>query len=157
MGQLSELKLPTREVATQAGTLTVRGLSTQDIILAASEYGPQMALLFSRVEAIKDEMIRKDVTGLINSLGREVPGLMAAIIALACDDYSPATVKLAAKLPFPAQAELIEAIFHLTFHSEAEVKKLVESVARMILGVTGTLKGMQARVSDLGIGESGDE
>lgn len=153
MGQLSSLKLPTKEVQTPSGILTVRGLGTADIVLAIGDYGPQMALLFAKVQDKGTKVQNTDVKAMIMSLGQELPQLMAAIIALGCDDYSPATIKVAAKLSFPIQCELIEAIFHLTFHSEADVKKLVESLARMILGVSGALTGMKATASELGIGE----
>lgn len=154
MGQLSTLVVPTSTITSPAGDLTVRGIGANDLTLAAKDYGPQLAMLFGKVQHLKSEMPTEDVKTTIMNLGKEIPMVLAAVIALGCDDYSPEAVKVASKLPFPLQAELVEAIFRLTFTSEADVKKFVESLTRMVLGVSGALTKMQATASELGIGES---
>lgn len=152
MGNLRSLTIPRTEIDTGFGVFTVRGITVDDITVAALDHGPQMTLLFAQLQS--DEMkTDENIRSMILRLGREFPDIVAATIALAADDYEPATVKIAREIPFPKQAEAIEAIFRLTFTSEADVKKLVESLARMIVGVSGALNEVKASASEIGIGD----
>lgn len=153
---LRDIGIPRAEIEVGKSAFSVRGITLADITQAAVDYGPQMALLFGRLqngENLSEASIRR----LVLSLGSEFPGLLAAVIALASDDYTKETVEIAAALPLPKQAEAIEEIFKLTFTSEADVKKLIESLARMIVGVSGALMEMKASASEIGIGESAGE
>lgn len=153
---LRDIGIPRAEIEVGKSTFSVRGITLADITQAAVDYGPQMAILFGRLQN-KENLASESVSRLVMRLGSEFPGLLAATIALAADDYSKETVKIAAAIPLPKQAEAIEEIFKLTFTSEAEVKKLIESIARMIVGVSGALIEMRASASELGIGESDDK
>jgi len=134
--------------------IAVRGISANDLMLAAQDYGPQIALIFGKVTG--DGGFTGDVKQAIMSFTREMPEVLGATIALASDDYTPETVEIATTLPFNVQTELVEAIFHETFYSEAEVKKLIESLRRMIAAVSGVLtEATQPLTSEVGIGESG--
>jgi L-fucose mutarotase/ribose pyranase (RbsD/FucU family) len=152
MGKLRTLTIPRTEIDTGFGVFSVRGISVDDITLAAIEHGPQIALLFARLQS-EDAEMAQDIRSIILTLGREFPDLIAAIISLAADDYSPESVRIARELPFPKQAEAVEAIFRNTFTSEADVKKLVESLARMIVGVSGALTEVRLSASEIGIGD----
>jgi hypothetical protein len=81
-----------------------------------------------------------------------LPEVAAAVIALASDDYAPETVAVAKQLPFNTQVELVEAIFHETFHSEADVKKLIASLTKMITAASGALTEIGPQISLDGIG-----
>jgi hypothetical protein len=132
--------------------IAVRGISSTDLMVAAQDYGPEIAMTFAKIQS---GGLTGDVRDIIKNLAREVPDVAGAVIALATDDYAPETVETATKLPFPTQVALIEAIFHETFYSEAEVKKLIESLTRMIAAVSGAMTQLELP-SDLisGIGAS---
>ena len=83
-----------------------------------------------------------------------MPDLVAAVIALAADDYEPDTIAVARKLNFQYQLEALEAIFHNTFQSEAELKKFMESIIRMLSGASGLVKQMRLPLSEAGFGAS---
>lgn len=153
---LRDIGIPRTEIEIGKSSFLVRGITLADITQAAVDYGPQMAILFGRLQN-GENLAAESIKRMVLSLGSEFPGLLAAVIALASDDYSKETVKIAAALPLPKQAEAIEEIFKLTFTSEAEVKKLIESLARMIVGVSGALMEMRASASELGIGASDDK
>jgi len=131
--------------------ITVRGISGSDLMIAAQDYGPEMALIFGKVT---DGTFEGDTKKAIMTFVSDLPEVVAAAIALASDEYDPEMVALAAKLPTPVQIELIEAIFHETFYSEAEVKKLIESLRRMITAVSGVLTEVAPLSSMNGTGES---
>lgn len=129
----------------------LRGISATDVMLAAQDYGPQMALAFAKVTA--GDAI-DDTQALILDVVKELPELVAAVIAMAADDYDPKVVKIAKSLPFNTQVECVEAIFSETFYNEAEVKKLIESLTRMIAAISGALTDVTPQLSAIGTGLS---
>lgn len=132
-------------------TLEVRGISGADLMVAAQDYGPQIAVVFGKIQSGE---FGGDVKSTIMKVSRDVPEVAGAIIALASDDYTPETVKIATQLPLPIQVEALEAVFHETFYSEADVKKLIESLTRMITAVSGVLtETMPPLASRTGIGD----
>lgn len=134
--------------------IAVRGLSASDIMTAARDYAPQMALAFN--EVVSNGQIG-DMKSAIMKVADEFPELVAAAIALASDEYDDESVKTAGQLPFPTQLELVEGIFNETFTSEAEVKKLIESLTRMMLAASGALTEINGSDLLTGIGELGDK
>lgn len=120
----------------------VRGISLFDIMRVIGDYGPQMSLAFGKITN-REEGTRLEpatVKSRISDLAQEFPELLAATVALACDDYSPEAMKITKQLPMTVQIAAIETIFALTFRSEAEVGKLVESLVRAMAATTGALK-----------------
>lgn len=150
---LRDLKLPETKIETPDGDFTVRGISLADLTILASTYMPQMVLIFNKVKDGAD-IEQADVRRLIGELAPAVPEMVAAIIALAADEFDEKGVENAGKLGFNVQIETLEAIFHNTFRSEAEVKKLVESITRMLVGATGAIQQIRLPLSELGFGES---
>jgi len=131
--------------------ISVRGISASDLFAVAQDYGPSIAILFGKFSSGEiDQNIKKHMAMVMS----EAPDLVGAIIALATDDYHPDSIKVAKQLPGNVQIELVEAIFNETFYSEAEVKKLTESLTRMITAASGVLKEMPQSVSLNGTGES---
>lgn len=151
---LRDLPIPRTKIEVGGGSFEVRGIALGDILLALKDFGPQMALLYARITADPEHFREADIQTIIFGLVQEFPELVAAIIALASDDFDPKTIAQARRLPLPKQVEAVEAIFGLTFTSEAEVGKLLESLARMLERVTETLAMAKARPSVTGIGES---
>lgn len=151
---LRDLRLPTTTISTPGGSFAVRGISLSDVMTIANTHGPALAMVFGKL-VNGDKVSVQDVRTLIASIAPQVPDLVAAIIASAADDYSEEGVKMAGKINFQYQVEALEAIFHNTFQSEAELKKFMESVIRMLGGATGLIQQMRLLPSELGFGESG--
>lgn len=135
---LRDFKIARTDIPAGGTTLSVRGVSFDDVMHLADTYGPTMAVMFGRIQS-GSSLANADVRTIIGNLAKEAPDMVAAAIALATDEYDDETVAIAKQLPFPVQLEALEAIFQRTFASEAEVKKLIESVTRMIAGVSGAL------------------
>lgn len=135
----------------------VRGLTAFDIFDAIGAYGPQMSMLFAAVTSRQQKggaLSNADVKNAILAAIKEFPDLIAHAAASAADDVSPEAITAFKQLPMPTQAETIETIFSLTFASEGEVKKLIESLSRMMLVASTALK---AATSQVGIGVSADK
>jgi hypothetical protein len=155
MGQLTALKQPTTTIKTSGGDLTVRGLAFEDIWTLAVDHGPHATLLFNKV--INQERFDMAETRVIfQDLIPQMPSIVAATIALAVDEYTPEGMDVAKKLSPRVQLDAIEAILKLTIESEAELKKLVESVIRMLSGATGLITQMRLPLSEAGFGEFGN-
>lgn len=147
---LRDITIHQTKVDYRGQEIAVRGISVADIMVAAQDYGPEIALIFGKVQS--GELtggIKKHMRDLVG----EVPDVIAAAIALASDDYHPDAVENAKKLPFNTQVELVEAIFNETFYSEADVKKLLASLTIMIEAVSGALTEVMPSVSMDGIGD----
>lgn len=133
----------------------VRGISLFDIMSVLNDYGPQMALMFGKVMAQKAKRNGLDnaaVRKAIADVSGEFPDVLAVAIALASDDYTTEAVQIAKQLPMMHQIAAIEAIFALTFKSEGDVKKLIESLTEMAVAATGTLKSAMLPPLPNGIG-----
>ena len=118
--------------------IVVRGISANDLMTAATDFAPQMALAFAQVSN-SGSMASGDIKAKVLDIAKEFPELVAAIIALASDAYTPKALDIARDLPFNTQLELIEGVFNNTFTSEADVKKLIESLTKMAVGASGAL------------------
>lgn len=136
----------------------VRGISLFDIMSVLNDYGPKMALVFGKVveQRLQGEGLfdNAGVRKIITDLSGEFPDVLAAAIALASDDYTPESVKVAKQLTLLKQLEAVEKIVGLTFESEGDVKKLVESLTQMVVAATGTLGMATNSLSPTGIGDS---
>lgn len=162
---LRELKIPTVKVAvgepSDNNYLDVRGLAVEDLTILATSLGPQMAMLYGAVmtkaKDFQEDPDEFDMTSAILGALKDVPELVASCIALATDDFSEETVAIARKLNALDQVALIEAIFALTFRSESEVKKVVESIAGAITRLALTLTEAKATLSQTGIGDFAEE
>ena len=149
---LRDIQIHRTTVMYREQPIEVRGICAADLMVAAQDYGPEIALIFGKVTSGDFD---GDIKKAMMAFGREVPNVVGAVIALAADDYDPEMVETAAKLPFNVQTELVEAIFNETFYSEADVKKLIESLTRMIAAVSGVLAETMPSNLVTGIGESG--
>ena len=112
----------------------VRGLAAMDVMALVHTHGKALSLAFGKImsqsqgEKITEELVRK----LLTSVGSDVPDVLAAVIALASDAYDDQGITTAAQLPFLNQVQAGMAIFNLSFTSETEIKKLVESLANAV-------------------------
>lgn len=152
---LSNLVIPRATVPVGGSqSFEVRGISLFDLMRAMGDYGPQMMLMFARATtSVETGPITTDtVRARIADLAREFPGVIAAAIALASDEYTANGVEIARKLPLPVQVDAIHKVLNLTFQSESELGNLVESLLAAMATLTGALP--KSTTSPDGIGGS---
>lgn len=139
--------------------IKVRAISFVEISRIAADFAPDAAMAFSKIvdrarnrHGKNPEITTDEIKDILRSLIPAAPRLVGAVIALASDEYDDEAVDIAQKLPPALQVELLENIFSMTFVSDAELKKLVESITRMLGGVANSVQQMRLPLSDLGIG-----
>lgn len=148
---LRDIVIRTKTITAGEATFEVRGLSMSDVMIAALDYGPQLSMVFSKLKSGEVEAV--DIRSTVLELSKEFPDVMAAIICMAADDYDPVMVAKLRRVPITVTVEACEAIFELTFTSEAEVKKLLESLTRIIATGSGTLATLVGQTSETGTGD----
>lgn len=141
MGSLSDIVIPTEEVEVAKGvTLTLRGLSFLDMATIFQDHAATLDKLYREHVVERQEMPPTDQ--LAKALMTEAPEAVAHIIAHANDE--PDEAGKVAKLPGIVQVNALLAVAALTFHSEDEVKKLLETViqgAGVLSNLLGIVKG----------------
>ena len=140
MGKLSEIAIPTREVPIPGSTvaITLRGLSTDDLEQVFELHGPQLTGIFNDwVKA--NGMTMPEPGELIKILRKEVPAVLALMIALANDE--PHSVATVGKLPGATQILAAVEVMKLTFHSVAELKKILEAIVLGMEGLSELVEG----------------
>lgn len=138
MGSLADIAIPTEEVEVAKGvTLTVRGLSFLDVSTIFKDHAAVLDKLYREHVIERREMPPADQ--LAKALMTEAPDVVAHIIARANDE--PDEYAKVSKLPGITQVNALLAIAALTFHSEEEVKKLLETVIEGA-GVLSNLLGI---------------
>lgn len=157
MGNLKSIRIKREPVTLSDGqSFDVRAVSTNDLMMLVAEHGSSLGLLFGKLTSggrapgsVSSDMVKQ----IIFDLAREFPSIASEVIALASDSYDAEGIAMARDLPITTQVEAIETVFHMTFSSEGEVKKFVESLTRMLVGVSGALTNNKALPSQTGIGE----
>lgn len=141
MGSLSDIIIPTEEVEVAKGvTITLRGLSFLDLSLLIQDHAVVLDKLYREHVVERHEMPPTDQ--LARALMTEAPDLVAQVIAHANDE--PESYEKVQKLPGIVQINALIAVAALTFHSEDEVKKLLETViqgAGVLSNLLGVAKG----------------
>ena len=140
MGSLSDLRLPTSEVFfSDDQSITVRGLSVADLSEIIRDHATVLNSIYQENIVDAGEMPAADV--LARALMTEAPEVVARIIAHANDE--PDSWEIVKNLPTITQINGLVEVAILTFHSEAEVKKLMETliqgstVLSSLLGIVG--------------------
>lgn len=129
---LADFQPETLTVKYKGNELTVRGLSIIDISSILKVHMHDLETLFDMYEQESQGLtfgnvaLAKYATRLIS----DAPGLVAHIIALACDE--PAMVNKAERLPMIVQIEAIKKIGTLTFEEVGGVKKLIEEMGNLV-------------------------
>lgn len=146
MAKLSQITIPSVEVPLPGldETITVRGLSVNDLERIFQDHGEGLTELFRDWVASKG-LTMPEPAELINMLRQEVPDVLAAMIALANDD--PDAAETVSRLPGVVQVSAAIEVLKLTFHSVAELKKILEQA---ILGMEAVTDLMTAMVEPIG-------
>lgn len=156
---LRDYVISTKIIEGPGGSFPVRGLSGEDIIRLMGSLGDEMAAAFQEVIALKAraeevtaEGVQNVVVDVMKKLLPKFPTLAAQIICVASDDETPEALTIARKLDAFTQLEALLGIFEETFKSEAQLKKLVETILQTMSRLTQTLNGMNVSISEAGFG-----
>ena len=127
MSSLSDIRLPTAEIPVGGDqSLTVRGLSFSDLSDIWRDNADVLDKLYREHIVEREEMPPADE--LAKAVLAEAPRIVALIVAHANDE--PEQSDVVSKLPGVTQIGALVEVARLTFHSEAEIKKLMETVTQ---------------------------
>lgn len=128
---IHDYKPETAEVKFKGGSLLVRGLALDDVAILMRTHLVDLDNLFLIYERGEnsDAAVASFAKYAIQ-LAREAPGLVANVIALACDDGD--NVDAYRKLPMPVMMVAIEKVAMLTFEEAGGPKKFVENLQRLL-------------------------
>ena len=145
MASLADINIPTAEVEIPGSdsALTVRGLAPEDLYRAHEEYPDTIEGLFAWYSDRGDGSAIADV---VKHVFAKAPEFSAFLIALAND--APENVALARRLPTMVQIRALIEISRLTFHSMAEVKKILEDFTTGMSQMTTTVEQRTSTLSN---------
>jgi len=120
----------------------VSGLPLDGIVAICQRHWEQATALFDDVIAkVGGELDLEQTNWIGGALLSTVPDLAADIIAVAAGYPAAEAAAVFRKLPFPVQLAALENIAELTFTSEMPPKKVIETVARILVGIAKPLSG----------------
>ena len=139
------------------GSIEVRGITVADVMQAAHKYGPQLVVAFGKIWSNGGKSLQEaDVRNLIWEVSTEFPDVLAAVLAMAADEYNEAGIVLMRRLPMDKQAEVMKAVFGLSFASEGSLEKLVALMVEWLGEVRQAMEAVTLvrQTSSTGIGAS---
>lgn len=126
------------EVGFKGGSLSVRGLALDDVaVLMRTHLDDLNPLVDLYTKEVKTDVDVAAMSQYIIGLVKEAPGLVANLIAIACDE--PDAVDNARKLPMPTQVKALKMIGALTFEEAGGPKKFIESLVGLVRSATPAL------------------
>ncbi len=138
MGKLSSYKPQTTDVEVGGDqTITVRGLSITDIAGIMQEHATTLDSLYQQHIVSPQESAPPEINVLMRALMTEAPDAAASIIAYAAGE--PEQAQTVSEMPGLDQIKLLMAISALTFHSEDELKKVMEGLIVAMQAITGAM------------------
>jgi phage-related tail protein len=120
----------------------VGGVSLDSILRIFRRHSTQLRDLFDNL-VVGAKVSLDQASALGGALLSSAPEIAAEIIAEAAGYSEPEAVALFRELGGPIQLDALDKIAGLTFTTETPPKKVIETVARMLRGVSLTLIGDQ--------------
>ena len=119
------------DVPVKGTSISVRGLSLDDVAILMNTYLRDIDALFRLYEDEVDEASKvAAMAQFAIVLCREAPALVGHLIALSADE--PNMVDRARRLSLPAQVDLLKAIFEMTFEEAGGARKFCESLGMLL-------------------------
>ena len=127
-----------------AAYLTVRGLSSEDILRLVKIHGGAIAAIFDAVQKQKIELHLDNTATLASLMLDQAPDIVADLLVVASDSTDVlADFERAKKLPMPTQLAALEAVAELTFVDQTPGEFLA-AVVRMLGGMNGLIRTIPA-------------
>lgn len=131
---ISDYKPATAVVPFKGGQLDVRGLTLEDVAILLRTHLVDLDKIVEMFQGgVHDSVTSTMFAKYALKLARQAPGLVANIIALACDDGDD--VDPYRKLGMAVQVDAIEHIGRLTFEEAGGPKKFVEKLKALLQGM----------------------
>ena len=120
-------------VGRQGGSLTVRGLNTEDVTHLTINYLDDMKLSVAKYGERGSAIMQDRVADFVMELAKDFPSMVTEIISRCAETESPEDVQKIRRLPFIKQIEALKAIAVLSIDDGAiDLKKFVGIVANLL-------------------------
>ncbi|ERP95694.1 hypothetical protein Q669_29435 [Labrenzia sp. C1B10] len=123
-------------------SMQVRGLSAIDIGLIVARHRDAITQLVGQAADVTQGGKIGNMDVLIDVAMTQFPELVAEVICTAADE--PEAHAEAMKLTLPIQLEAVYMIGNLTFEAEGGPKKTVETLIKVLNGLSGTMKSLKS-------------
>lgn len=143
---LLKLKFPEKVLDTEFGKIPVRGVNAEDLMLLLVEYRHPIEAVFKA--GTDDTMSDDDKFAAMSTAFMSFPELVNKAIAMVTGEGTPDECKVAAKIPFPLQLEIIQAAVDMTFQGYG-LKKAMTLLTQMLVGIQQGIQELQAPASGL--------
>lgn len=154
--KLSRIPILTESVPVSEGVeLEVRGVNLSDVVTLMHKHAPMMMIVYNKLRQNDGEVDSEELKKVIGEIAFEFPDLLAAVIALAANDYSEMGVAVARQLPLEVQVSALDAIFRMSFNSESSLEKLMLLAVKAMQGVRRAVETVRLPISEAGSGDSG--
>lgn len=124
---LADIEVPTEEIQVGKGSFKVRGISFYDLSILINDNRADLDRLVNLFAGLKTG-VSMEQFGM--QLIREMPGLVARLIACAADEPKAADKIL--KFPVSVQLSAAMAVGRLTFEEAGGVKKFAEQLVGLL-------------------------
>lgn len=129
---LANYQIQREEVTFMGGSLSLRGLSLNDISALMFNYLDQLEHLFGMYsDEEQKETAMQESAKFAVTIVRECPKMVAQLIILAGDEPQE-LFEIAERLPIPVQVEAIRKVFELTFLESGGAKKFVDGIVAVV-------------------------
>lgn len=128
---LSDYQPPKETVKFPGGEFQVRGIALKDVAILFETNRHAVDEIYVTLAAREGQEINEaTVVEVVRNIVEVTPSLVAAVIALAADEYTK--TEIVGQLPVPVQIEALEAIGRLTFVDLAGAKKFVAGIVSIL-------------------------
>lgn len=158
MAGLTALGFETADVLVRKGRgdkpdqfLTVRGLSSADVMRLVRIHGPALGRMFEMLVAGKVKLDLDSAAMLAGMVMDQAPALLSDVLVIAADtppEEILTAFDAAQRLPVSAQIEAFERIAELTFIDQTP-GEFLETVVKMLGGMNGLLSALNLPASPL--------
>lgn len=153
--RLKDLVIPSEVVKIPVGTVgefvdyPVRAITPADVMWLLQEQRAALEEFYAK--AVSGELATDDYNAMAQQLLTGAPLLLGAVIACAGGERDREAAENAAALSFTVQVDALEKIGRLTFAAEGGAKKFLETVIKMMEGMTATQESLPPLPSGLGV------
>lgn len=153
--RLSGIPILTEVVPIREGIeLEVRGINLADLVALLNAHAPALMKVWDKIKEQEVEFTSDIVKRIVRDMAVEFPDMLAAVIALAANEYNDGGMEVARQLSITNQAAILEAVARLSFHSDSSLEKTVLLVVKALQEATRAVQMARTPLSVDGFGAS---
>lgn len=126
-----DFEIPTETIVVGKGSLTVRGMDSEDVIFVTTQYLEDLKAVLAKYGKAK-HLPKSRVADLVMDIIKDFPTMATEIISRCADVTTEEDVNKIRRLPFIKQVEAMKHIALLSSEDGADLKKVMGVVASLL-------------------------